>query len=118
MKTNRKAALLLGAFALGACSESERADTAAPSEEQQADMVEQAVRQNYDQSGADVVEIEMARSADGSRFAGYARVRDRASGDEITVHCSYSQGPGGDPRLACNRVREGEDAAPATPPEG
>lgn len=101
---------------IAACSSGEPAAAPEATETQQAEMVENAVRRSYEDQGAQVVEISMARSADGSRFEGPATVRDGA-GNELQVLCVYSQGPGGDPSLECNR-NSGEEPEPVVAPSG
>lgn len=103
---------------LAACSSGDPAATPEASEAQQAEMVENAVRENYEARGAEVTDITMRRSADGSRFTGRATVRDPASGAELEVDCRYSQGPGGAPSLECNRSTEGADQQPVVAPSG
>lgn len=108
--------LLTGAVVLVAgCSSGEPAADAEATEAQQAEMVENAVRRSYADQGAEVTDISMTRSADGTRFSGRATVRDPETGNEIEVDCSYTQGPGGDPSLDCTRTSGEEDEPIAAP---
>lgn len=101
---------------LAACSSGEPAANPQATEAQQAEMVEQAVRDNYAAQGAEVTDISMARSADGSRFEGRATVRDSA-GNTIDVDCRYSQTAAGEPSLECTRS-SGEPPEPVVAPTG
>jgi len=103
---------------LAACSSGEPAAAPEASEAQQAEMVENAVRENYAARGAEVADIAMRRSADGSRFSGHATVRDPATGTEIEVERRYSPGPGGAPSLECNRSSAREEEEPVVAPSG
>ncbi|MCA1748171.1 MAG: hypothetical protein LC634_01055 [Sphingomonadales bacterium] len=101
---------------LAACSSGEPAAAPETPEAQQAEMVENAVRRSYEDRGAEVTDITMARSADGTRFSGRATVRD-GDGNVIDVDCSYTLGPGGEPSLECNRG-SGEEDVPVVAPSG
>ena len=81
-------------------------DAPADDEAQQQAAVEDAIRQVYAEQGAEIIEIQMRRSADGSSFEGPATVRDTQTGEEIRVDCTYSRDPDGAPNLECPRNRD------------
>jgi hypothetical protein len=101
------------ALSLAACSSPEgtRADEV-PTEEEaaaaQREIVENAVRRAYEAEGAEVTEIAMELSPNGSRYVGRAVVRDPESGTELTVDCRYYTDVTGAPQLSCDRVNNPE----------
>ncbi|NNC73817.1 MAG: hypothetical protein HKN78_13210 [Sphingomonadaceae bacterium] len=72
----------------------------------QQQLVEDSVRRAYEDEGADVVELDMRRSEDGSEYTGRARVRDRENGEELVVDCRVSADARGAAQLECNRANE------------
>lgn len=117
MKIMRISVTASALLLVAGCSSEEPAAAPEASEAQQAEMVEQAVRRSYADRGAEVTDVTMARSADGTRFSGHATVRDPETGIEIEVDCSYSQGPGGDPSLECTQTT-GDEPGPVSVPTG
>lgn len=112
MTINRNAvALCASALLLIACEPAEApeqatAETAAENAERERELVEEAVRDAYRAEGAEVTDVSMELSEDGSRYIGQASVRDPNSGAELTVDCRYTTDAGGAPRLTCDRVQD------------
>ncbi|MEO1168139.1 MAG: hypothetical protein AAFW97_05455 [Pseudomonadota bacterium] len=105
------AALFAAALLFSACDSPEAAnETAASTADETADrereLVENAVRNAYAAEGAEVTEVTMELSPDGSRYIGTATIRNPESGNEISVECRYTTDAGGAPRLNCDRVTD------------
>ena len=104
--------LVFAALILSSCGSSDTSAADAPTEEetiaQQRTLVENAVRRAYEAEGAEVTEIAMELSPDGSRYTGRAEVRDPATGADLTVDCRYFTDVTGAPQLSCDRVTDEE----------
>lgn len=113
-------ALFVAVLPLAACSSPDggadrERDVVENAADQDRVLVENAIRDAYEAEGAEVTDVTMELSPDGSRYIGRATVRDPESGTELTVDCRYTTDAGGTPRLNCDRVTdeagEAEDAA-------
>lgn len=113
MKTRLIVLTALGAasMATSACSSpEEEAENWQAEEERQQQLVERAVRRAYEDEGAEIVELEMQRTEDGSQYEGRARVRDPENGEELIVDCTVYADARGAPQLECNRAADQEQA--------
>ncbi len=110
--TMRMTITALGVSLVSACGPAaEPRDDAAVENARQQQLVERAVHRAYDEEGADVIELDMQRSEDGSEYTGQARVRNRDDGEELLVDCRISADARGAAQLECNRadVQEQQD---------
>lgn len=107
--TSYRMAIPLGCMSalLWACSPSPSdtrdATTEIDNAARERELVENAVRDAYAAEGAEVTDVTMELSPDGSRYIGNATVRNPDDGNEITVECRYTTDAGGSPRLNCDR---------------
>lgn len=113
MMTSFRNIAAMAAFAglLTACSSPEptaetEVENAAAEAARQQQLVEDSVRRAYEDEGAEVIELDMQRSEDGSEYTGRARVRDRENSEELVVDCRISADTRGAAQLECNRANE------------
>ena len=99
-------ALLVIACEAPEAPEQSAAEAAEANAERERELVEEAVRDAYRAEGAEVTDVTMALSEDGSRYIGQASVRDPNTGAELTVDCRYTTDAGGAPRLTCDRIQD------------